>query len=464
MLSSMRQKKAQKLALLKTTVVLCIVATAACLSAILFGPLVFGDLTSIPSNSNSGSGQGSTMSIGSAQGGSKVTGQTQTDIVGNVSGDCILHISQCPDNEPNCLNSALFIRGLCSDVRCSDSKNICTPVSNPGPSGDGRSSAGQTSGTNHSDASSRTNEQSGNSGQGSPLTIAPSALTDRQPLGCYDNDGKWTTDRSACAENQSPFLQEQTADRTDNSGTSGNSGNGTVSSRGTRPVFENQSSLETRPAITTPEATVRTTIEADREDPTLQQAFREMFDTAPEPADRAGELLQTATNALERLQQLRARPLSAAAAASVDDSYNWISILLSDLATHNQTDEEIETKAVLLKERLEQTTKSISSLPTPEPRPSGVLAALDSLFLRLPVVFAFMQEEKVPLHMNAVNTYQSAYTLYTSTRTACIETASRCAELANVIAKLETLRTEISLILQEAGKTDLQERIDEMLR
>lgn len=467
MLLSMRHRETHERVLLAVAFAVSTIVSAAYASSIFYGPLLEGDLTNIPGTPSipGSKSQVPTLEFPTENTTDENETITSTTTTNNgetqtipPTGECVLRISQCSPSDPACLEALMFIRGLCSDARCLNGKAVCTPVVMTGTSGSSSPDIGNTLPSGSTQGAGERPTVGNTSSIPDPVSGGSNNTTDTgrtEPLGCYSRNGTWTTDRSACAEDQSSFLPVLSEGPKRPVGTQG------------QPSIENDTSSDTNNSgATSAQQTERTSIEQDREDSALQEAFREIFtpNAAPQP-DALSSLLQTSTDALERMERLLDTPLPEDARRSAEDTRQWIGDFLSNLTTNPQTDSDIEDKAVELKQRLEETTQAVArSLRPVTPRPSTVLDTMDRIFATLPSVFAFLQEQGAPVSRDAANAYLSAATLYGTTKTACLKTAGECAGLDRVISELETMRDEMTQTLEETGKTDLQGRIDEMLQ
>lgn len=464
MLLSMRHRETHERVLLAVAFAVSTLVSAAYASSLFYGPLLEGDLTNIPGSTSLPGSESRipTLEIPTEDTTQEQGVQTNTTTTRNSetqsippTGECVLRISQCSPADPACLEALMFIRGLCSDARCLNGKAVCTPVVSTDTTSSSTSETVNTVPSNSStDSRGATDDPPS---LVDPLSTGANSTTDTgrtEPLGCYSRSGTWTTDRSACAEDQSSFLPILSEGQRRPMGTDD------------QPSEENNATDTPNTDTTSAQQAERTSIEQDREDAALQEAFREIFTpNAPTQPDALSSLLQTSTDALERMQRLLDTSLPENAQSSVEDTRQWITDFLSDLTTNPQTDSDIEDKAVELKQRLEETTQAVArSLRPVTPRPSTVLDTMDRLFATLPSVFAYLQEQGAPVSRDAANAYLSAANVYGTTKTACLKTAGECAGLDRVISELETMRDEMRKTLEETGKTDLQGRIDEMLQ
>jgi len=471
----MRHTQTHERAILVVAFALSTAVSAVYASSIFYAPLL-GDLTILSNNTGSNPTTIQTTTTDDRNESSGVSGKTTTvtgsteesddddpdeDDDGDRDSDerCILRMNRCSPSDPACLEAPIFIQGKCNDSRCTDGRAVCTKaIQTTGPSTAGSSTVRPDSSGQSPVIDTTRNDNSGPSG--SPSTdsngTSGSGRNESTPLGCYSANGTWTTDRSACAEDQSTFLPVLST--------------GERRPTGAQPFIENTSSSAPRDTgnttVSPADQAQRTSIEDDRKDSSLQEAFREIFHPNEQPQpDALSGLLQTATDALERMQRLLNSPLSESTKITILQTHDWISALLSELTTNPQTDSQIGEKAVELKQRLEATTQAVAtSLKPPTPRPTGVLGTLDRIFATLPSVFAFLQEQGAPVSRDAANAYLSAASVYGTTKTACLKTAGECAGLDRVISELETMRDEMKKTLEATGRTDLQERIDEMLQ
>ena len=121
--------------------------------------------------------------------------------------------------------------------------------------------------------------------------------------------------------------------------------------------------------------------------------------------------------------------------------------------------------AAQLKAILQTTQQTVASAMqvTPE-KPQTLTDPLDTVIGAMPNVFAFIAQQGVTVSQDSLNEYQTAANLYMQDRPLCLQNSDNCLALQDVITHLDTMRTDITQTLQDAGRTDLESQIDLMLQ
>ncbi len=425
-----------------------------------------------PFNQNSGSTtdedetdndyEDSTNSSQSNTGSTGQSGTSGTSGTSGATGECILQINKCSPTDVGCMEAAVFLKVDCKDSRCNDVQNICRAINiektedqeDDEDDKNEESKKGKetvetitNSHTNSLQESSEERDTHSGSNNDERTDTSERDHSDKQQLGCYTTKGEWTTDRSACAATvrkmptntqQQPFITD------DDTST-------TPSATNTSPSTFDQSAHRE--------------IEIDQQDNDLQNGFQELFNTSTGPSAATTNLLAAATSALERLQTIAGTPLPDTTRAMVADTRTWIATLITDVSSGQPSDDDVQAKADELKAKLTETMQLVSAtIPTGTKRPDSVLKTMDHIFATLPVVFAFLQEQSAPISLDSSTVYMTTSNAYTKAKADCLATASKCAKLQDIITGLESLRLSMTVTLEQLGKTDLQARVDEMMR
>jgi hypothetical protein len=273
-------------------------------------------------------------------------------------------------------------------------------------------------------------------------------------LGCFTVDGNWTTDRSACDSDQRRHLADPF------NGQANSSSEQQVSSVTNAAATSSVGQQSGSPSA------AQTEVDADQQDSGLQQQLQQLFISDSVRTTIVNNLLATASNALERLQNVQKENLPTDAATSVQDTQIWISQLITDVSSTQMSIDQLEGKGGELKSRLQDTMQTIAAaLPSAaQKRPDTVLQKMDHLFAVLPGIFSYLQTQGVTVSLDTTNAYQTAGGLYSTAKPSCIADANQCAKLQDVLNALGTMRDDISLSLNQAGKNDLQGQIDLMMQ
>jgi hypothetical protein len=278
-------------------------------------------------------------------------------------------------------------------------------------------------------------------------------------MGCYANNGRWTTERSDCDPDQNKHLQNLMYGQSNSS---------------SYPSFEGNPTSFTKPSSGTTSSTsgesggvesVRQEIEEDKLNEELQAHFEEKFQLQEKLNNATAELLNSATNALQRLQNIPQENLPVETASYISSTNDWLLSLINDLFTSELSMEEVQNKAGELKGRLQDAMQTVAeAMPVIERKPESIIEKMDRLLATIPTIFSFVQEEGVELSAEVADEFQTAASLYSDIKPRCLEDANECLNLQEVLSHLETMRNALTDSLDQHGKSDLKSRIDEMLR
>ncbi len=281
-----------------------------------------------------------------------------------------------------------------------------------------------------------------------------SGPSDTQPkLGCFKNNGEWTTDREACDRDQSghlgtPSVQPPVTPEPTDGGP-------------TRPRIQTVPTLVAPP----PPSDSPTEEEIQAQDEELQIRLDEKFHTQAIRNEAMQKLRDAITSATQRMHVLSEQPLSPDASAAVSQTVTRLTQLSIDIDTEDLTAGDIEAKAGELRVMLQDAQQAIAKAApaVSAPKADGIIAKLDGIFGALPNVFTLLQQEQVNSSSTTSTEYLTALTLYTNTRTKCLANADHCTAIGDVLNHLEVMRASLLQSLELSGKTGLEGQIDEML-
>jgi hypothetical protein len=250
-------------------------------------------------------------------------------------------------------------------------------------------------------------------------TLRPAAQT--APLGCFNNQGAWTTDRNACASDQNRFLQQT----------------GTI------------------PTVTVLQVDSEIQREIDRQivpDTTRSSTVQTLLSSIYDASDRLTSMLR-----LSLPDDLR---------AAVTDSIEWLKLVQRDAQDSSKTMKELQDLAASIGMRLEDIQVDVSAWsatqPTPQRNPETLTGKMDLIFGNLAAAFGIIQAELIVLPPSVFGDYSEALSLYEGLKPACLSNPDLCGRLTSVVDLLESAVMGLQQALEEAGRQDLIDQIDAM--
>lgn len=436
------------------------------------GSRLLSELTSVSSSSgNGGSGDQNTNS--SSDGGSNNDSNSNSNSSDNSgqgsnnsqsndgstpgTNDCALVTLHCAIGDKSCRMPPTFQKIACDDLQCTSQPTRCVHVKRPVSSSSSDNGGSDNGGSQQSSGNSSEQNSNGpqpvnggdtnqgNGSQGGPMQMPPVIMPNipegmnGSPLGCFAPDGTWTTDRSACDQNQIKHFQQQSS----------------VPNGGNMP--------EQNPIA--PPQPIQNTINQDLGDQKLQQTLDEKFHSQQERDSAYTNLVNAATTALTHIDALSQSSLSPDAATTVSDTQQSIQSLLGTLATGEPTVADVQAAAEAMKSKLQDVQKVIQkTAPAALPKPQVLTDPLDKLLSEIPAIFNFVQAQGVTLPQEAGTEYQTAVTLYLQDKPQCLSNSDACLQMQDVLAHLDTMRTDIQQTLEQSGRADLESQIDQMLQ
>lgn len=352
---------------------------------------------------------------------------------------CIVQSSPCLPTDPSCLSPVSLEQVSCDDMKCV--AGACTRmtvlvdqndtiVSNvaSGTSGTSGGSGKKTDDEKKEDVEKHENENKETGTTKEKAADGTVSIQTTKALGCFDENGQWTTDRSKCASDQKKFVEPTS------SGTSGQSQN-------TEPTKEEQKVVEQ-------------TIEAQFVPDTRKTAL-------------AQHILSSTVEAIGRIGRILQNPLlPPATKTALERRLESLRSVQNIVSTSDQSIRDLQILADSVSNDLNGVQESITEWMESNPRnfPVTVTDRLDRIFTALPSIFGILLQEGIPLESSIMDAYLVAQQTYDPIHTECTSNSASCGKLTQVLDALEPVYAGIRLSLEKAGRTDLEQQIDSLLQ
>ncbi|MDO8649577.1 MAG: hypothetical protein Q7R81_07420 [Candidatus Peregrinibacteria bacterium] len=285
-----------------------------------------------------------------------------------------------------------------------------------------------------------------------PSSVSGQTSDQQRRLGCFTQDGSWTTDRSQCAQNQQSFHQE-IIDRLQE----------THQQTPLEIKLQERGDVESEWTASAPAtdavAPVETQVEVH-----IREQMKPIFVDTTRIDEKRQELLlaiQEAQTRLTLIQQSVTLP-------QYEDDYLTRSIgwLLSgfDYFSSERTIGEIEEMAASLKEVLTNTATIVAKVHaesgTELPRITSIVDRIQQLLDTVPSIIALLTDEGITVDEPTVIAYVDALQIFAEVREECGDTPSSCARLSEVLDHIEIMRNGIEVAITEANRLDIHEKIE----
>lgn len=372
---------------------------------------------------------------------------------------CFHRETECAEGDTDCLASAKFIAIPCNDARCIKNPTRCAAINFSTSRSSQKSSEESESSSSSTDAPmltippvpsfSKSSADSSASSESSsdrpwppvlpPPTFNPDRVNNQGSAGfCYDKFGDKTTDRSQC--DQAMTLRKIQGGMLPSTGSN--------SSAAASVPTEAASSV------------------ARQEEHVIEQKIEVKFFPDEEKNRHLSALLDSASNALQRMENLSGQGLNETAMSAITEMSDWLKNVLRDFSTGDPGVREIQATAGELKERLQATQLIVaSSMPRkPKLNPVSLIERLEPIIKVIPKALVIFGEEGVDLPSDAIDAYWKATELFTEVKPLCLANADECLRLREVISQLETMRSVMNDAMEKAGKPQIGDKIDTLLQ
>lgn len=378
---------------------------------------------------------------------------------------CVSQVSDCPLNDPFCISSVSLQQVPCEEPFCKEPTCIKRVVYvDKDDAIVGGSPGGQITNTNnqgninnntkdgiitvenHDTSSSDDSKNDNTSGKNDAISNDTSDertqevdnKTQNLNLGCFDEKGSWTTNRSDCSKNQKPYVvpQVQTFDTT----------------------------RETVGGTPAPETTSTVDTASNKNEGEIQQKIEERFVPDTRKSTLVQSLLSSITEADGRLGTILSNAaLPENVLSGLKKEREVLSSLQRAISAPNQSMLNLQQLGDSLSRHLQAIQTIVQSLQGDHKPPTTVTEKLDAIFKGLPEVFSLLLQEGVTVDNTMISGYIGAEAEYSPIRTACMENTSSCNDLVRVIDALGPVYQSLQESLEKAGRTDLQGKIDALL-
>jgi hypothetical protein len=345
---------------------------------------------------------------------------------------CVIKKSDCPANDTSCLSDLTFEQISCVDTACtlsSDCDRITVQVDKNdaivsqviSKSSSSINQLGNTSSMNNGSRSSSMSSSGLPFNMDFPPFNENTNTTDNRTLGCFADDGTWTTDRTKCAADQSRFLNPQTG--------GGNSSQASIN-------------------------------------PDIRAAIERRFVPDNERSEKVRILVENVRSAIDRLSRIaNAGILSVDVTGEVSATVNWLKEVESAYANSDRTIDDIELQSANVRIRVEHVQRLIDddfaqSGVLENRNPETLLSKTDKIFDVIPTAFSIMQEEGVTLTTPMLDFYLKAKNAYDAIKPSCQMTPDECLRLREVVEPLQQLVDAMKEAIDLAGRQDVADKID----
>jgi len=355
---------------------------------------------------------------------------------------CIMQLSACLPGDPFCLSPISLEQVPCEDSRCGSATCTrmavfvdqtdtivsdlpaagTTPGGKPAIATDGNNGdRGDTKGKSDSHDNEGTSDQSAKSEQIKKISAETTAI-----LGCFDASGTWTTDRTRCAINQKPFVEPKAAESA-----------------------EKQESADNK-----------------EEEKILVRVIESQFVPDTRKLALVQNLLSSTNEASGRISRLLENPnLPPDVRTELNLQFETLRSVQQSASTDSQSVRDVQLLADVVATQLNEAQQTVNAWKASMPRniPVTVTDKLDRIFAALPSVFGVLQQEGMTVDASTIDQYIQSQELYDVIHADCVNNSASCANLSKVIDALEPVFASIHLLLETAGRTDLEEKIDAVL-
>lgn len=381
---------------------------------------------------------------------------------------CVSQVSDCPLDDPFCLSSVSLQQVPCEASYCNGSTCIQrvvfvdkddvivggTPVVQTNTNDDKEDEEEDEDQDEDEDVTDGIRDTSGSDDKkdddsnnqddnGSDSTGENTKETEKEvqnnALGCFDEKGNWTTHRSECSKNQKQYVVPQMK---------------TV-----------QSTAQGEQETTTPVTTSTTTVQDANTEIEIQQTIEELFVPEPRKSTLVQGLLSSITEADGRLSTILSNAaLPEAIRSALTKEQEVLGSLQRSISAPNQSMRNLQQLGDSLSRHLQTIQTIVQSLQGDRKPPTTVTEKLDAIFTGLPEVFSLLLQEGISVDNTMLSGYIGAEAEYSPIRTACMQNVSSCNDLVRVIDALGPVYQSLQDTLIKAERTDLQAKIDELLR
>ncbi len=349
--------------------------------------------------------------------------------MGNPSPTCVIERSACPPNDPSCLSPVSIEQIPCSDARCAT--GACTRMTIHVDKGDniGKAKVNPFAGPPQTDLSA-SGETSGNHQETETPIMNPGApigtTTTQGPiLGCFAEDGSWTSDRSLCAVDQARFPQGQ------------------------------------------PPPLPQGLVEISRET-SLQ--IEEQFVPDTRRTALVQNLLSLTIEAVGRLSLILENPtLSPDLRMNLSGTMEWLRAIQRTVSEEDHSINDLQMLADEVGKRLVDTRLAViawveSSGRTSLPPPQTLTDKMDKILMALPSAFSLLQAEMIMIPDVAISGFVEAQAVYEIIKPTCLSNSDTCGELNKVVDLLVPVVAALKTAIDTAGRSDLEAQIDLLMQ
>ncbi len=331
---------------------------------------------------------------------------------------CVVQRTACPPNDPSCVSPVSLEQIDCKEC----SGDMCTRLDILVDERDnilGNVSPSQTTGETGTNQSGETQNTARSSAQSQ--ATARTTVQQTAPLGCFTESGIWTTDRSACADDQNKFLQSTT----------------------TVPTL----------TITPPDEEIRREIDRQLVPDTARSSLIQT-------------LLASIFDASERLNSMLFLPIPDDLRGSIVDTIEWLRNIQRDAQDPNKTMSDLQNLAGSVHTQLSDIQTAVGdwsrNQPVPTRDPNSLTDKLDAIFGDIATAFSMVQEELLMLPSSVLSDFAQAQSAYEGLKPACLANTNLCGQLSSVVDLLESSVNGLRIMLEEEGRQDLIDRMDAM--